>query len=281
MIKLRYGIFNLLYRIHRIFFDDNCNISEGDYLIFLNRFYKIIFFVSTLSLLGCKNNYSYNDINYSIIELTGQKSKMISDVISIYKDSIDVSLDNVIGFSDRLYTKGDFSSKKFNSTLGNLIADIIFIQTDSVFKIQENKNIDFVIQNHGGIRASLPEGEVKLSDAYKILPFENEIVIIEMYGESLSEIVSFLKNETTPHPFSGLIINGNEVLVQNKLIKPSKKYYIAINDYLLTGGDNMFFFNKNTKVYRLGYSLRDAFIDYTKSNLYLSSKIDNRFIINE
>ena len=176
----------------------------------MNRFYKIIFFVTTLSLLGCKNNFSYSGINYSRIELDGQESRMITDLISIYKDSIDISLDNVIGFSDRLYTKGDFSSKKFNSSLGNLIADIIFIQSDSAFKIQENKNIDFVIQNHGGIRASLPEGEVKLSDAYKILPFENEIVIIEMYGESLSEIVSFLKNETIPHPFSGLIINKNE-----------------------------------------------------------------------
>ncbi len=206
---------------------------------------------------------------------------MISDVISVYKDSINVSLDNVIGFSDQLYTKGDFSSKNFNSSLGNLIADIIFIQSDSIFKYQENKNIDFVIQNHGGIRASLPEGEVKLTDAYKILPFENEIVIVEMDGESISEIVSFLKNETTPHPFSGLTINGNEALVQNSLIIPANKYYIATNDYLLTGGDNMFFFDKNTKVYRFGYSLRDAFIDYTKSNLYLSSKIDNRFIRNE
>ncbi len=86
---------------------------------------------------------------------------MISDVINIYKDSIDASLDNVIGFSDRLYTKADFSSNKFNSSLGNLIADIIFVQSDSIFKYQENKNIDFVIQNHGGIRASLPE--VKLN----------------------------------------------------------------------------------------------------------------------
>ena len=175
----------------------------------------------------------------------------------------------------------DFNSKSFNSTLGNLIADIIFIQSDSVFKYQEDKNIDFVIQNHGGIRASLPKGEVKLTDAYKILPFENEIVIVEMDGKSIYEIVSFLKNETIPHPFSGLTINGDEVLVQSRLIIPTNKYYIATNDYLLTGGDNMFFFNKNTEVYRLGYSLRDAFIDYTKSNLYLSSKIDNRFIKNE
>ena len=120
-----------------------------------------------------------------------------------------------------------------------------------------------------------------MSDAYKILPFENEIVIVEMDGESINEIVSFLKKEKIPHPFSGLSIIGNTVLVQSKPILPSNKYYIAINDYLLTGGDNMFFFNKNKGIYRLGYTPRDAFIDYTKSNLYISSKIDNRFIKNE
>ena len=62
---------------------------------------------------------------------------------------------------------------------------------------------------------------------------------------------------------------------------PSNKYYIAINDYLLTGGDNMFFFNKNNGIYRLGFTPRDAFIDFIKSNLYISSKIDNRFVKNE
>ena len=246
----------------------------------MKNFFKIIFLYFSFCLISC-NDLNLDSISYSRIELTGQENRMISDVINIYKDSIDASLDNVIGFSDRLYTKGDFSSKKFNSSLGNLIADIIFVQSDSIFKYQENKNIDFVIQNHGGIRASLPEGEVKLSDAYKILPFENEIVIVEMNGKHLSEIVSFLKKELMPHPFSGLTINGNEVLIQNRIIIPTNKYYIATNDYLLTGGDNMFFFNKNTRAYRLGYSLRDAFIDYTKSNLYLSSKIDNRFIKDE
>ena len=246
----------------------------------MKNFLKILFLFISSYILGC-SNLNLDSVSFSRIELIGPESRIISDKINIYKDSIDISLNDVIGFSDRLYSKADFDSKNFNSTLGNLIADIIYTQSDSLFKVQENKNIDFVIQNHGGIRANLPKGEVKLSDAYKILPFENEIVIIEMQGESINEIVSFLKKEKNPHPFSGLVINGNNVLVQNKPIIPSDKYYIAINDYLLTGGDNMFFFDKNSGVYRLGYTPRDAFIDYTKSKLYISSKIDNRFIKNE
>ena len=246
----------------------------------MKSFFKIPFLFLSFYLIGC-NNLDLESVSYSRIELTGPESTTISKEINIYKDSIDIGLDNVIGYSDKLYTKSDFTDKKFNSKLGNLIADILFAQSDSVFLAQENKNIDFVIQNHGGIRSSIQKGEIKLSDAYKILPFENEIVIVEMSGEYINEIVSFLIKEKNPHPFSGLVINGNTVLIQNKPVVPSNKYYIATNDYLLTGGDNMFFFNKNDEVYRLGYTLRDAFIDYVKSNSYISSKIDNRFIKNE
>ena len=43
----------------------------------------------------------------------------------------------------------------------------------------------------------------------------------------------------------------------------------------------MFFLERNSKVFNLGYSLRDAFIDYTINEEDLESKVDNRFIRNE
>ena len=90
-----------------------------------------------------------------------------------------------------------------------------------------------------------------------------------------------MRKEINPHPISGLLISPDKGFIQGKLIDPSKKYYISTNDYLLNGGDNMFFLKNNSKVYKLGYSLRDAFIDFTKTNLKLSSKIDNRFLKDE
>ena len=59
------------------------------------------------------------------------------------------------------------------------------------------------------------------------------------------------------------------------------KFFLATNDYLLSGGDNMFFLEKNSNVYHLGYPLRDAFIDYIINEEKIESKVDNRFIINE
>ena len=124
------------------------------------------------------------------------------------------------------------------------------------------------------------EGEIKLSDAYKILPFENEIVVLEISKEIFDEMVLFLSNEKFPHPISGFSIINNKAIIDKE--RSSKdNFFLATNDYLLSGGDKMFFLEKNSNVYHLGYPLRDAFIDYIINEEKIESKVDNRFIINE
>jgi 2',3'-cyclic-nucleotide 2'-phosphodiesterase (5'-nucleotidase family) len=246
----------------------------------LNRFYQILFIGIALFATGCSSNYNYDNIDYSRIDIIGLEDSTLTDIINVYKDSIDLKLDNVIGFSKGLYTKDDYSKIKFNSSLGNLIADIIYKQADSVFYKSFENNIDFVLQNHGGIRSSLLEGEIKLTDAYKILPFENEIVVLEISKEVFDEMVLFLSNEKFPHPISGFSIMDDKALIDREK-SLNDKFFLATNDYLLSGGDNMFFLERNSRVFNLGYSLRDAFIDYTSNEEDLESKVDNRFIRNE
>ena len=246
----------------------------------MNRFYLISFIATALLITGCSSNYNYDNLDYTRIDIIGLEDSTLTDIINVYKDSIDLKLDNVIGFSKGLYTKDDYSKIKFNSSLGNLIADIIYKQADSVFYKSFGNNIDFVLQNHGGIRSSLLEGEIKLTDAYKILPFENEIVVLEISKEVFDEMVLFLSNEKFPHPISGFSIMNDKALI-DKEKSLNDKFFLATNDYLLSGGDNMFFLERNSRVFNLGYSLRDAFIDYTSNEEDLESKVDNRFIRNE
>ena len=246
----------------------------------MNRFYQILFIGTLLFITGCSSDYNYDNIDYSRVDIIGPEDLTVTDIINVYKDSIDLKLDNVIGFSKGSYTKDDYSKIKFNSSLGNLIADIIFKQADSVFYKSFGRNIDFVLQNHGGIRSSLLEGKIKLTDAYKILPFENEIVVLEITKEVFDEMVLFLNNEKFPHPISGFSIINNKAFIDKERYS-NDKFFLATNDYLLSGGDNMFFLERNSRVFRLGYSLRDAFIDYTINEENLESKVDNRFIRNE
>ena len=93
-------------------------------------------------------------------------------------------------------------------------------------------------------------------------------------------MVLFLSNEKFPHPISGFSIMNDKALI-DKEKSLNDKFFLATNDYLLSGGDNMFFLERNSRVFNLGYSLRDAFIDYTINEEDLESKVDNRFIRNE
>ena len=230
-----------------------------------------------ITITACSNNYSYNNVNFSRIDVNNYEDQLVNNIIKPYRDSIDNNLDKVIGYSDNIYTISDYNESNFNSSLGNLIAKIIFIQADSIFSSNYNKNIDFVLQNHGGIRSSLLKGDIKFTDAYKILPFENEIVVIEISKDVFDKMIVFLKNEDLPHPFYGFkIVNDKTILDEDRVSKD--KFFLATNDYLLSGGDNMFFLKENSKTYWLGYSLRDAFIDYTLKRNQLTSGIDDRYI---
>ncbi|MFA7411113.1 MAG: bifunctional UDP-sugar hydrolase/5'-nucleotidase, partial [Tissierellaceae bacterium] len=64
-------------------------------------------------------------------------------------------------------------SVRANETiLGNLIADVM----------RESTGADIAFANGGGIRASIPEGEVKVDDIIKSFPFTNTIASIEISG---------------------------------------------------------------------------------------------------
>ena len=61
-------------------------------------------------------------------------------------------------------------------------------------------------------------------------------------------------------------------------ININKKYYVATTDYLLDGGDKMYFLAETTKTIDINYKMRDVLIDYFKKNDTIKLATDNRFI---
>ena len=59
----------------------------------------------------------------------------------------------------------------------------------------------------------------------------------------------------------------------------NKIYYVATNDYLANGGDNMTFFTKNTQKYKTDYKIRNLLIDYFQVVKEISFAKDERIII--
>ena len=150
------------------------------------------------------------------------------------------------------------------------MADVTLQRGNLVFKAREKKDINICILNSGGIRSILPKGNVTTRTAFEIMPFENSLVVIALKGEQIFELVDYFIVTQKPHPLSGITFTISKdktpknILVQGKPIEKETVYYVATNDYLSNGGDNMNFFNKKKKKYDLDYKLRNVLIDYFK-----------------
>jgi 5'-nucleotidase len=173
---------------------------------------------------------------------------------------------------------------ELESTIGNMMADMMLLQTQPLFKKRYHREIDFCLLNHGGIRADIAKGNITLRTAYQVMPFENTITVAELNGERIKEMLVYLAQSKRAHPIAGLTIklDANYQLLDAKIngkpIDYSKTYLVATSNYLMSLGDNMNFFADPVNRYDLDYKIRNAMVDYFKKIDTLEAKLDNRFI---
>ena len=199
-----------------------------------------------------------------------------------FKKNLEESLINTpISYSSETYKKND---GELNSTLSNMFADATYEMSNPVFNKMSGKNIDIVLLNNGGIRSIISKGNISEKTAFELMPFENSIVVLELSGLSIIKMIDYLRKVKLQHPISGLQItlnndySVNEVKINGVSIENEKKYYVATTDYLLEGGDKMYFLAETTKTTDINYKMRDILIDYFKKYDTLKLKSDNRFI---
>ncbi len=162
------------------------------------------------------------------------------------------------------------SSGKWQTAIGNLMADVCLQRGNIVFKAREKKDIDLCLLNHGGIRAILPKGNVTTRTAFEIMPFENNLIVVALKGSQIIEMTAYFIKEKKPHPLSGITFTitknnvATNIMIQGKPLDANKIYYVATNDYLANGGDNMNFFKTNVGKFDLNYKLRNVLIYYFK-----------------
>ncbi|MFV8351644.1 5'-nucleotidase C-terminal domain-containing protein [Flavobacterium sp. XS2P14] len=223
------------------------------------------FFVASCS----KQNYNVTKIEGKRITITEKENQVpeIENFIKPYREHINRDLDSVLAYCPETLDK---STGKWQTTIGNLMADVTLNRGNTVFQSREKKNIDICLLNSGGIRSILPKGNVTARTAFEIMPFENSLVVIALKGDQIIEMVDFFIAEKKSHPLAGVTftIDKNKVakniLVQGKPVQKETIYYVGTNDYLSNGGDNMNFFKKGVQKFDLQYKLRNILIDYFK-----------------
>jgi 2',3'-cyclic-nucleotide 2'-phosphodiesterase (5'-nucleotidase family) len=244
----------------------------------------ILFFFSFL-IIACKNNsYEVSKINAKQLKI-GNEVKQDSSIIQLftpYKKKMTNEITKSLSFSPKILERTDGN---LQSTLGNLVADLSYEKANELFKNKTGKTVDFSMSNYGGIRAAIMKGDVTVSNAFELMPFDNTLVVVELNYDKIKALFNYFVAKKRAHPLSKniqLTIKNDSynVLINGKAIKKDRTYFIATSNYLQKGGDGMIFFSEPESLFDSNFLIRDAIVDYFESKDTLSANLDNRVIIN-
>ena len=253
-----------------------------------NDVFKLfVIFLTFSTIVSCSNRtYTVTRIEGKQLPITAanadENDNTIENYILPYRSRINKDLDSVLAFCPVTLDK---KAINLQSTIGNMMADVVLEYGNKVFEKRENKSISICILNNGGIRAILPKGNVTARNGFEIMPFENSLVVIALRGREIRELIAYFVKERQAHPLAGLTFTidknnvAKNILVQGNQLQDDSLYYVGTNDYLANGGDNMSFFSKGEHTYDLDYKLRNILIDYFKNVTTVTAKQDNRIIV--
>lgn len=195
------------------------------------------------------------DSNYVVDGEFGTDTAL-NTLLEVYRKEKDLKMSKVL-----TKTKKGLTKERPQSALTNLMADVCLEEA----KRNTNHAIDFSIVNYGGIRSSVPKGDVTLEDVYKLMPFDNALCLLEIHRDSVMSMAEYIVRRGG-EPISGiqLKIDGEtlvDVTINNKPLQTKESYWLATSDYLANGGDRMSFLKNPINRINTNLKVRDALIE--------------------
>ncbi len=248
----------------------------------MKKYHLLLFFI--LLQIACKKEpLALSQIKGKRIAVSNKikSNKVIDSFIKPFKEKIDKSMGKILSYASKNMHKKD---GELESTVGNLMADIVHQQAQPIFHKRTGKSIDFTLLNYGGIRSGISKGPVTTRTAFELMPFENSIVVVELTAKKVNQLITYLAKGKKAHPISHLTIeldkdyNLKKARINGKKINKNRTYFVATNDYLQHGGDRMNFFSNPVSLHVLDYKIRNALLDSFQKIDTLPAILDNRFI---
>jgi 5'-nucleotidase/UDP-sugar diphosphatase len=162
----------------------------------------------------------------------------VQERISPAVEAAEAEMDKVVGRTTAALGRGDAGS----NLVGKLVTDAM----------REYFDADFSFQNLGGLRADLPAGDITARDIFGVLPFGNELLIVNMPGEILRRVV---ETKLAGHG-DGICISGGEVVYDlnrpsydrvlsftlgGEPLQDDRMYRVVVTNYLMEGNSGLDF----------------------------------------
>ena len=222
----------------------------------------LVWIITLLIALGCSTSRkpalvsSYQllpvDESYTADSLT-------EATIAPYREQLMQEMDLVIGHSKKRLVEGPVESP-----LGNFVADAILSQSEKYYA----DKIDLSLMNNGGLRAPIPEGPVKISNIYELMPFENLLYILELDGQQTLELFKKMAGDQRLAIGNSVVIIEDhkpvKIFIDGAPFTENKKYTLAVSDYLAQGGGGMDFLKEARVMATAPVKIRDLIIAHIK-----------------
>lgn len=157
----------------------------------------------------------------------------VQAIVDGYDAKVRPILDRVIG-QVGAEVQNTPAKAELDRPLGDLIADMLRAETGA----------DVAFYNRGGVRGYLPAGPLAVRTLHEMFPFDDNIVLLQVSGARLAQIVEQgVQTQANLSP-SGLkaIIDSHgkaSIEVAGQPLKPEGTYTLATTNFLATGGDKM------------------------------------------
>lgn len=209
----------------------------------------------------------------------GDGTSEVEKIIAKYQPGIE-GLMEIVGYSSEEMAKG-----RPESGLSNLAADALLYAAKPLLK---EEDVAFSLTNFGGIRTELPKGAIRKYDIYSVFPFDNALVVVELPGYRVREII---KDFAKRGRFEAM--GGVEIVVKDKKVtkcyiggeklNDKKMYKLVTIDFLLDGGDSLSLRKNAGEIVMTDIFMRDGVVKYIKdrcdAGYIFNNKPDGRIVI--
>ena len=193
-----------------------------------------------------------------VVDESIKEDPEIAGIVDAFKKPVAAMGDTVLGSSSQAFTD--------RTLVGYFVADSY---------VQATKNVGVTVGfvNSGGVRSNIEAGKITFSAANSVCPFRNTLVIADMTGAEIIQMLNDSKGSLIPSKGCRYKVAGGgvrDVFIADEPLVEAKIYKVVVNNFMAGGGDNMTTL-KGVKKLDTGLNDIDAFVDYIKANSPLST----------
>jgi 2',3'-cyclic-nucleotide 2'-phosphodiesterase (5'-nucleotidase family) len=207
-------------------------------------------------------------------------------IIAPYSEKV-LELSKVIGRLEGGLRKSGIGG----GSLGNFVTDAIRAQAEAKL----GKPVVLTMVNLGGLRKNeIAAGDLRASDIFELLPFENALVAVDLTGVQVAKLLQILVRDAQAGARIQFKYNERDraEFISGKLVDekgkehdvdPNQMYTIVTIDYLVRLNSGAYALLQEAKSSSpLNMTLRDAVMNYVKSETAagrpVRSVVDDRFV---